>query len=759
MRNYLLAILFIFSATSVIASVKVNSIEVLGNQRVEKSTIREYLGFEIGDNYDEQVRNKAVKSLYSTTLFDDIAINQNGSKIIVTVKETPLVSRVVFVGNTKVKASMLSDEVFTSAGESLRRARLASDVEKIKEIYKRTGRFTVGVEARVEQLENNRAKVVFVIDEGPKTGVQKIHFIGNANYSDSELRSIIMTKESRWFRFLETNDTYDPDRVEIDKYLLTQFYNSVGYADFRVISVTADLDTTREGFRISYSVDEGEKYVFGKIYAVNKLTNVKDEEVNHFIKDQSGTTFNLKRMETLAERISNYLAGKGYPQVEVYPDIEVNRLSRTVDVKIVVDHAKRVFINKINIEGNLKTEDSVIRRQLKIAEGDIYNASKIERGEQNIRNLDYFEKFQLNLKPTEKDDRYDININVEEKSTSSIGLDMGYNTSGGPFGRVSFLERNLVGTGKYLSAGVTAGRKHTNYYASLTEPYFLGRDLMLSGNFFRNQSGKRSGFTNGEQNYSLRSTGVETTLGYDVTEDLAHSIDYLIKQDILRSPGGSSSRFIVEQMGSFVTSAIGHTLTYNRLDSKVLPKNGYIMTASQEYAGVGGDTGFLKHDLESKFYKSFKDNKYTLLLKASGGNVRGMNGKKVRISDRFNLGDASLRGFDFGGVGPRDKVTKEGLGGQNYYSLTSEFSFPVGLPEEFNVTGSVFVDAGALWGVDSKASTIEGYHNDKSLRASYGFGFLWVTRVAPIRVDWGFPIVKKPYDETRTFHIRFSTHL
>lgn len=758
-QNIFIATVCLFASLSSFAATKVTSIEVVGNQRVEKSTIINYLGFEIGDNFDEVVKSDAVKNLYATSLFEDISIKSDAGKITINVKENPLVSRVQFTGNTKVKTSMLIDEVYTTAGDSLKRSRLAADIEKVKEIYKRSGRFTVGVDARVEPQENNRVKVVFQINEGPKTGVKRIVFSGNNNYKDSELRTVVMTKVSRWFRFLETNDTYDPDRIELDKYLLKQFYNSVGYADFRVLSVTADLDTTREGFVITYSVDEGEKYKFGKVDFENKLPNVSDEEIKRFIKHERGNTFNLKKMEKLADTISDYLAGKGYPQVEVYPDIDINRNDKIANVKIVVDHAKRIFINKINIQGNLKTEDTVIRRQLKIAEGDLYNSAKIERGEQNIRNLDYFGKFNLGLSPTKNADRYDINIDVEEKSTSSIGSELGYNTSGGMFGRLTFLEKNLVGTGRYLNAGVMAGKKHTKYYMGITDPYFLDRDLSMSVNAYRNQSGKKSGFTNGEQNYSLSSTGADLSLGYDITEDLFHSVNYSLKQDVLRSGGASASRFITEQMGTFVTSAIGHTLSYDRLDSRILPKNGYNISASQEYAGIGGDTGYLKNELEAKLYKSFYENKYTLVFKASGGDIRGMNGKNVRIPERFNLGDATLRGFDFGGIGPRDKLTKEGLGGQKYYSLSSELSFPVGLPEEFNVTGALFVDAGALWDVDSKAASTQGFYNDKSLRSSWGFGFLWVTKIAPIRVDWGFPISKKHYDETRRFHIRFSTSL
>lgn len=737
---------------------KLNKIVIKGNQRIETSTIREYIGVEEGSDFTSDKQSDVIKSLYGTSLFENITTDFTNNVLTVTVQETPFVSKVVFVGNSKVKTNIIMNEIQTAAGESLKKGRLQQDVEKIKEIYKRSGRFSIDVKAKVEQQGNNAVKVVFEVMEGPKTGIKTIKFIGNSNYSDSELRSIILTKESKWFRFLESNDAYDPERIEYDKYLLTKFYNSVGFADFRVISVTADLLPTKEGFILTYSIEEGDKYKFGNIVLHNKIKHIKDSEVAKFIPKKTGDTFNLAAMESASEKISDYLGSRGYPQVDVYPEVKADKSTRIADIELVIDNADKIFINNINIEGNLKTEDRVIRRQLKIAEGDVYNRSKIEKGEQNIRNLDYFDKFTLKLNPTPKRDRYDININVEEKSTASLGFDLGYNTSGGPFGRISFTERNLLGTGKYFNMGVQAGKKSTNYYLGVTEPAFLDRDLSLGVNFFNNYNGRGSGFTSGEQNYTMNSVGGKLSLGYDLMEDLSHEIDYSLKRDKLTGSSSSASRFIVEQMGTYVTSAIGHSLTFDQTDSRVLPKNGYILVGSQEYAGLGGDTKYLKHEAEAKWFKSFVENKYTLKLATSAGHIKGTGGKKVRISDRFNLGEYSLRGFESGGVGPRDKLTKEGFGGQKFYTVSTELSFPSGLPEEFNVICSIFADAGALWDADSTALSEDGFYNDKSIRASVGFGVLWVTKIAPIKIDWAFPVKKKKYDETRNFHIKFSTH-
>ncbi|MFK7973521.1 MAG: outer membrane protein assembly factor BamA [Rickettsiaceae bacterium] len=753
-----MAILIIVAGSSMQAlAEKIQQIQVTGNQRIEKSTILEYLHINIGDTYTPATRSNAVKNLYSTSFFENINITFDNGTLNIAVTETCFISEVVFTGNNKLKTKLLEKEIYTAAGDGLNEARLRADVEKIKEIYKRSGRFSAQVKSKIEPQENNRIKVIFDISEGPKAGIQRINFVGNENYTDSELQSTILTNESKWFKFFDTNDTYDPERIDFDKYLLTQFYNSVGFADFRVISVTADLLTTKEGFVLTYSIEEGQKYTFGKTTLNNTFNHILDNEILQFIDNNEGETFNIKVLQKTTETIADYLASKGYPYVDVQHKLHPDVAKARVDVEIVVNQAAKVFINQININGNIKTEDHVIRRQLKIAEGDVYNKNKILRGERSIRNLDYFGKMNLSLAPTEDEDRYDINIDVEEKSTSSIGLDLGYNTSGGPFGRISFLERNLIGTGRQLEAGIQVGNKSLYYSLGLADPNFMDKDLLLGGTVFLREDGSGSGFSNGEHKYSSKSTGVKILLGYDINNDLSHDIEYMIKTDHLKTTKDkASSIFIKEQMGKFLTSSIENTLTYDKTDSRIIPKNGYILSGSQTWAGLGGNVKFLKHDLEGKFYKSFVDNKYTIKFGASAGHITGISGKKVMISDRFNIGDYSLRGFSQGGIGPRDKKTEEGLGGQTYYTLSTELSFPLGLPEDFNVTGSVFADAGSLWDADSK--TEEGFYNSKSMRASVGFGVLWMTRMAPIRLDWAFPMLKKKYDEKQTFHIKFSTN-
>lgn len=741
----------------------IRKITIEGNHRIERSTIESYLKLKPGESYNSLKEDEAIKRLYATSLFRNIKMDMSSDgNLIVSVTETPFISSVVFRGNSKIKANMLSKEIYTMAGESLSQAKIELDVKKISEIYKRSGRFATIVTPKIEDLENNRVKVIFDIAEGPKTGIKYIYFSGNENYSDSELKFIVLTKESRWFRFLDSNDTYEPDRIEYDKELLKEFYQSVGFADFRVISVSAELNNTKEYFVLTYSLEEGEKYNFGNVTIENKLTNIDITPVNKIVNIKQGSVFNMKTVENIADKIGEYFTAVGYPAVNVYPDI-VKNPDHTINIKFIIEKADKVYINKINIINNLKTEDHVIRREFKSEEDDILNRSYIEKGERNLRNLDYFEKIGITFAQAKTKDKYDLNVEVDEKSTSSVGFDLGYNTTGGVFGRFSFLERNLVGTGKILNAGVQVSKNTTSYYGGITDPHFLDRDLSLGVSGFINKSGRgQSVLSNTDQNYRQHSVGGKTSLGYEIKEDLSHEIDYLIKRDTLSAPSPSSSIFLQEQMGKFITSAIGHTIAYDQRDSKIIAKNGYLVSVSQEYAGIGGDNKYLKHEVDGKYYKSFIQNKLTLKLSASGGDIAALGGRVIRISDRFNLGDYSLRGFASGGVGPREKVTNEGLGGKRYYTFSTELNFPTPVPEEFNLTGAVFMDLGSLWGVGlnkAKYQSPNGIYNDKSLRASVGFGFIWVTRFAPIRMDWGFAVKKKKYDDTQHFHLRFSTHL
>lgn len=752
-----------FLLSSALASdalaIKIKKIEVEGNKRVEKSTIVNYLPIKKGDEFKQENHSEIIKKLYSTNLFDDVIVKFKNGNLQISVSETPLVSKVVFNGNTKVKTSLLKKETLIHQGSSLNKSAINADIDKIKYLYRISGRYAIQVTASVEELGNNRAKVTYNIVEGPKTSVRYINFVGNHAYKDSELKSIILTKESAWFRFLDSSDTYDPQKLDYDKHLLKNFYTSVGYADARVVSGVAQLAKTKEYFTITYTVDEGEIYNFGNISIESNIDEIDPTLFEKLITIKDGQRYSSAKIEAIIENINNKLADMGYSGAVTYHGEDKETKERLVDVKFVIDKGSKTFINKINIRGNLKTRDHVIRRQLPINEGDLFNRSQINKGEMNIRNLDYFETVNVNVDPVEgSNNKVDLNVDVLDKSTSSIQFEIGYNSVDGPVGRVNFVERNLLGSGQYFSAGVDRYKKKTSYHMGITDPYFMDRDLLVGASFFNmNSNGS------GDTPYKIISLGGSLRAGYEVATDLRHDINYTYKTDKLSGVTGKEfSVFIQEQFGRFQTSSISNSLTYDKTDSSIVPKNGYITSFTQTTAGVGGDIKYTKNEADFSAYKSFVDNKYTIRLALAAGNIMGYGGQKVRISERFNLGDFSMRGFESSGIGPRTKTTNEGLGGQNFYTATAELMFPVGLPKEFNVSGSVFTDVGALWGFDIRKPDLiskKDVYNTTKPRVSVGAGILWVTRFAPIRLDYAVPIEKQKYDKTQRWHFRFSTSL
>lgn len=749
-------------SSSALANQKIEHIEVIGNKRIETSTIKKYMDIKEGDALSVSKNSKAIKNLYATSIFENITINFNKSTLFVQVTENPFVTKLEFKGNSKISSSKFSKELQTNVGEHVSEAKLQHDVNIVKEAYRRSGRYAVDVNAELVSLSNNRAKVVFNVTEGPKTSIKHIYFAGNKNYRDHELKQIILTKETAWYKFLDTNDTYDPERMEYDKELIRQFYQSVGYADARVISATAELAPTKEYFTATYSIEEGQKYNIGTISAESNVHDVTEEMVLQNVTVKTDDLFNMTSLEHTGETIATAMKNKGYPQLSVYPQLTKHADKKKVDVKFIVERANKVFINKINIEGNTRTNDSVIRREFKIAEEDIFDNSKIEKSDRNLRNLDYFSKVAIGATNSKVPGKYDLNVKVQEKSTASASFDVGYSTAEGPFGSLGYREKNLLGEGKYLNLGTRRAKKKTSYNFGITDPNYKGRDLSVGMSMFSSQSGETgSGFGESGQPYALNTYGSRFNLGYELAEDLTHDLDYTIKVDKLSVHKESASIFIEEQKGKYITSSVGQSFTYDRTDNRVLPKNGYITSLSQEYAGVGGNNFYFKNTIENKYFKSFFDNNLTFKLAGEVGQAQGTRGKKVRINDRFQLGDYSFRGFAPSGIGPRDKRTDEALGGQKYYTLTAECLFPVGLPEDMNFYGSAFTDYGALWKVSRSKSKLfdpkEIYDYDKP-RMSAGLGFLWITRMAPIKVDWALPIKKQKYDEPQRWHIRMSTH-
>lgn len=753
-------------ATSALAE-KVRTIKIEGNSRIEKATIKNYLKINVGDEISEERQNKAIQELYSTSFFERISINIDKGTLIVKVQEYPVIAEVVIEGNVKISTHSLKKEILTHFGTTLSDFVINADILKIKELYKKQGSLLTKVEHKVERLPNDRAKVIFKITEGPKVEVRKIGFVGNHNFPDSTLKSKLVTKEKMWLKFWVQN-SYSPEKIEHDQMMLQAFYNAQGFADFHVVSVNTQISKNKDYFDIIYVVEEGNKYCLGDIEITNNIKEINTDDLKGLLKIKSGDTYNAEDLDELARVISNYIENKGYPEVSVSAQTTSKDPKKSViNISFVIEKAYKAYIDKINIKGNTKTRDKVIRREFKISEGDIFNRDQIEQSKRNLINLDYFEveKLKIYPVPSGKTNKYNLEVEVEEKSTSGINLHTGYNTGSGFQAGIGYNERNFLGMGKTLDAGITGGKHYKHYSLGLTEPRFLDRNMSLgvTGFIHTSKMDKKKKFA-AYQPYDLTTYGFRVDLGYDLYEDLYHNVYYSYKFDKLSiNKDTHASKYVKEQEGKVVTSAVGHTLFYDKTDNRIFPRNGYSISGTQEYAGVGGHNKYLKHEVDAKYFKSFYKDSYRIKIAASAGMINGMGGKKVRIKDRFNLGDSSFRGFAFSGIGPRDKGgDQEALGGQKYYVLSAELNFPLGLPKELNLTGNLFVDYGALWSFDLKPGSTyskSDVWDSKKPHLSVGCGILWITRLAPIRIDFAKAIVKRKYDEKQNWHLSFSTNL
>ncbi|MDX1917478.1 MAG: outer membrane protein assembly factor BamA [Rickettsiaceae bacterium] len=734
----------------------VKEIKVSGNSRIEKSSIINYLHFKVGQEYTEEKESGSIKDLYDTHIFDKISINFTRGIAEVDVKETPLVVKVSSKGNSRIKSSTIAKEILTTKGSSLSKANIKLDIDRIKDLYRKSGRYSVSVNAQIEELSNNRVAVVFAIKEGPKTGIRYINFVGNKNYSDSELRYIIASKQSAWFRFMDSSDTYDPERFEYDKYLLKRFYNSLGFADFRVISTLPEISQAKDYFVLTYTIEEGKKYNIGDISLESQIQEIDTSQLQKLVTIKSGSLYNANLLESISEKINEKLADLGYQGATTDTNEDKNFQKGIVNIKFVILKASKVRINKINIDGNLKTRDNVIRRQMKLQEGDLFNRSAVNKSQQNLRDLDYFENIDVDIAPAEeKNNTVDLNVSVEEKSTASVHLEFGMDSVQGPLGRVNFTETNLLGTGKHFTIDVEKTEKKLSESIGIADPYFMDRDLLAGINLYHSQSGRSK-----QSQYDIKNDAISVRLGYEIADSLRHDIMHVVKVDKLTGPTAfNRSIYIHEQYGKIVTSALANTLTYDRRDSALVPKNGFVISGTETVAGIGGDAKYLKHEANAKYFYSFWNNSYTFRISADVGTIHGYQGSKVAINERFNLGDYLLRGFEMSGIGPRDKRTLEALGGQNMYKITAELQFPLGLPKEYGISGAIFYDVGALWGFDVKTSTLYSkadVYDNTDPRMSYGVGLIWMTRFAPIRIDYAVPFRKKNYDITQHWHFRMS---
>ena len=752
-KLYLGASLFSLLLASQVAAadVYVRDISVSGLDRVENETVMSYLNIQSGQSVSEEKLNDALKQLYATGLFDDVAFNVTPSgELVISVVESPIINERYFDGNDNVDSDMLASEVQLAPRSTFSKAKAQDDVQRILEVYKRTGRYAVVVEPKIIKRENNSVDLVYEIDEGPLATIDKVNFIGNTHYTGSELQSEIMSKESRWYRVFSSSENYDADRVNYDKELLRRFYLKNGYADFRVVSAIAELSPDKKSFVLTYVVDEGPRYEIGDIAVVSELRDVDGSYLQEEVLLEQGDWYNADKVEKSVYAITDALGKHGFAFVDVEPELSRDAAQSKINLTFRVKEGERVFVDRINITGNTRTEDEVIRREFRIAEGDAFNAAKIRASRRNVENLDYFSKVDIKTVPKANGNSADVDVNVEEKSTGYFNVGVGYSTVNGALIRTGITENNFLGKGQQLALDLGVSQRAQDYNLSFTEPYFMGRPLSAGIDLFRTEEDYQD-----EGSYDTEATGGRLRLGWNYTDDLSQYVRYTLRQDKISNVDSDASQYIKDEEGEYTGSIFGQTTVYDKRDSAINPKEGYYLSFGNDIAGAGGDEKFLRFDAKAYKYYTLADY-YTLKFFANGGYITGYNGKDVRLMNRYFLGGYNMRGFEYGGVGARDKKTDDALGGNWMFYGGTELSFPMGL-DELGIRGRTFIDVGMI-GKPDGINTEDVYYSS-SPRVATGVGLTWQSPMGNIDIDFAIPVVKKSYDETEIFRLNFGARL
>ena len=748
----------------------IKSIRVEGNRRVEPETVRTYLRFNVGDAYDPAKVDQSIKALFSTGLFSDVRIDREGAGVVVTVVENPVVNQVAFEGNREVDKATLTAEVQLKPRSVFTRAKAQADVQRILDIYRRQGRFAASVDPKIIELENNRVNVVYEINEGGATKVQAINFIGNKAFSDSQLRDIISTSQSGLFDFIKGTNIYDPDRLALDRELLRQYYLKNGYADARIVSAGAELARDGSGFYITFVVDEGELFTFGKVDIESTLTGVNPGVLRGELLTASGSTYDQSAMDRTVERLTLVVSEQGFAFARVRPRAVREPGSRVINVTYVIDQGPRIYIERINVSGNLRTHDHVIRREFRLAEGDAYNPLLVDKAKRRLQGLGFFKAVDIKRRQGSAADRVVLDVDLVEQSTGELSFGAGYSTSEGVIGDISIAERNLLGKGQFLRLRLAGSFERLQADLSFTEPRFLDRNLSAGFDLFWKEVDLSA-----VSAFKSRTEGGSLRLGFPLSENLWLTNSYTLSQGtIFDVDAANASKAIQESEGSALTSAYGVSLAYDARNHPKNPTKGYYFQVGTDFAGLGGDVRYVRNTAEARFYYPITD-KLTFVGRAVGGHIMGWGGDDVRLIDLFYKGGETIRGFNRGGFGPRDLFTDDALGGDTFWATTAEVRFPLPLiPEDLGMGGAFFVDAGSLFGAGQFAKNIKDpgspgacnvlnaatsvcLADEASIRASAGFSILWNSPLGPLRLDIAKAFLKEKFDDEQLIRFGAST--
>ncbi len=757
-----------FVATSAAEAAVVRNIVVSGNQRIDADTIRNYIAIKPGKPFSSADIDAAVKALFGTGLFSDVQINQSGSSLVVKVSEYQVVNQVLFQGNKKVKDAQLANAVQLKPRGVYSQAAADADVEAIKAAYRHVGRDDATVTTQVMDLGDNRVNVVFNINEGDRTKIAAINFVGNHAYSSGRLADIIKTKRSNVLSFVMRDDIYDEQKLQADQELLRRFYFNHGYADFQIVSAGAELDPATNQYTITITMDEGARYTFGDISVDSTIPEVDSKSLQSVVETHKGDVYNAKDVEDSLINLTEKVADSGYAFAQVTPRGDRNFENHTISVVYTVDQGAKAYIERIEIRGNSRTRDYVIRREFDLSEGDAFNQVMVKRAKKRLEDLDFFQSVDISTAPGSEPDQVVLIVDVVEKSTGEFSVGAGYSTGGDTPGasiQGSVTERNFLGRGQFIRLSAGGGKHSRDYGLSFTEPYFLGRRIAAGFDIFKS--------TRQYSRYDSETTGATVRFGLPITDNLSTQLAYNISREkysfdncVPVSKGGTCevSAAIVDgvDQSPWIKSSISAGLTYNTIDDMKNPRSGIYANFSTEFAGLGGDAKFVKVTGRASYYQILSEQLDLVgLVSGGGGYVSSYGSGGLRVFDQFQSNDRMIRGFEFNGIGPfayrnglNDADGLDHIGGTTYFNASAETQFPLPLvPESIGLRGAVFADAATLYGskVTGAVST------DLEWRASVGVGLMWDSPFGPLRIDYAVPVKKSKGDQVQEFNFGMST--
>ena len=716
----------------------VTEIQIDGIQRIDKETVIAYSNININDTYTEELGNNALKSLFETDLFSNIEISFKDNLLIIKVSENPTVNLIKFEGNKKINDEDLLLEISLNERSIYSRSKVKKDLEKMLTLYQRAGRLSTEINPTIEMLENNRVNLTYEIDESSVAEVSKISIVGNENFTSSKIKSIMKTKQKKLLRPWSTSDNYDPDKLEYDKQLITEFYNDNGFPNFKFTSSIAQLIPNKNSFEIILTLNEGEMFNFGTISAETELDKLSSDAIINSVSTKEGALYQSSLIKESISLIRDQASMIGYTFIEIYPKLIPDDDSKTVNINFKINEGPRVYVKNINISGNTRTIDKVIRRQVKLSEGDAYNKYAIDLSKDTIRSLGFFGTVDIEEVRVIDSDRVNINIHVEEKNTGEVSAGAGYSSTSKTSVTFGLKEKNFLGKGQKANFQASFADTQSTYDISFEEPYYNNKNLSLRGDLYSRFSDPTS------VRYETEDLGAGFSIRFPLAPTLSYGFSYEIFTTKVKADANASS---YEKLlaGTDTVSSVTNTFSSDRRNSPYKPSSGHLSRLTSTIAGVGGTSYYIKNFFDHSRYKRLSKS-FVGAFKIEAGHLNGYNDKYAPITSNYKLGGKNLRGFKAGRVGP--KSGNSYYGGQYYYltSLETNLELPI---DEFDITSVFFIDAGSVWGLDSRYGSID---DDHKLRSSAGVNFLWDSAIGPINLIYAKAINKESTDSLDSFY-------